>query len=246
MRAFLAAVLTLSLPLAAAAAGLEAAALMGARGLPAAFNAAFLQRPVLAAEVDLASISDASLRGAVTLRLGGRTAYVSGTFDRSRSAYLTVWVDGAAAPYVFDLRSLSDAPAFVRAGAAVYKVSLAVRPLAPMSSRIRFQDAGGGPAQELTLGRLLAAVESAGRPLNLGGRPYRLFYAHDVRVSGGAAELDPAARNVVLLLDDGSGLQAFLVPASSLPADRVAVFQLPGGGRAGLRLADGRLSLYQL
>lgn len=200
-----------------------------------------------AAEAELGTLLDSHLRSKLALTLGGQRAFVSGVFDRQQNAFLSVWVDGQAAPVLFNIKGLLDKAGSVKAGSAEYTVYIEANPLKPLKSRIAFENkANDNDVQGVRLGELLDAIEGSGRLVQLTGQSYRLFYFHDVQEGASGVSLNPNSRTFALILKDGSDMHVFLIPEETVPADRLAVFKVYKDKKLGLQSQNGRLRVFEL
>lgn len=200
-----------------------------------------------AAEVDLGSLLNAHLKSQLTVTLGGKAAYIGGVFDRQQNAFLTVWLDGAAAPLVFNIKGLLDKAGSVSAGSASYSLYLEANPLQPLKSKITFENkANEDDVQSVRLGKLLEAIEASGRLLTLSGQSYRLFYYQDVQEDASGASLNPNSRTFALILKEGEEMHVFLIPEETVPADKMAVFKVFKDKRVGLQKDGKTLRVFEL
>lgn len=106
---------------------------------------------------------------------GGRTM-VSGTLDLAGDGYLAVTPPGGAARFVKIERGMSGS--WVD-GVHSYRVSLSVSIFRPrLANFIQIRDASTGQlVWEKRILELFRLTYRAGEPVNLAGRPYRLFYS---------------------------------------------------------------------
>lgn len=200
-----------------------------------------------AAEVDLGTLLNAHLKSQLTVTLGGKPAFIGGVFDRQQNAFLTVWLDGAPAPLVFNIKGLLDKAGSVSAGAASYSLYLEANPLQPLKSKITFENkADEDDTQSVRLGKLLEAIEASGKLLALSGQNYRLFYYQDVQETASGASLNPNSRTFALILKEGEEMHVFLIPEETVPSDKMAVFKVFKDKRIGLQKDGKTLRVYEL
>lgn len=207
----------------------------------------FAPKAAAAAEADLKALLNAHLKGQLTLTLGGKKTFISGVFDRQQNAFLSVWIEGEAAPVIFNIKGLLDKAGSLKAGAAEYSVYLEPNPLKPLKSRIAFENkADENDNQGVKLGPLLDAIEASGQLVQLTGQAYRLFYYQDVQEGPSGASLNPNSRTFALILKDGEELHVFLVPEETVPSDQMAVFKVFKDKRVGLQRAEGKIRIFEL
>jgi hypothetical protein len=106
---------------------------------------------------------------------GGRTL-VGGTLDGGGDGYLAVTPPGGAHRFIKLERGMSG---FWTDGVHGYRVSLAVNIFRPrLANIIRITDNITGQVMwEKRINELFRIAYAAGEPVNLAGRPYRLFYS---------------------------------------------------------------------
>ncbi len=200
-----------------------------------------------AAEADLKTLLNAHLKGQLTLPLGGKKAFIGGVFDRQQNAFLSVWIEGDAAPLIFNIKGLLDKAGSLKAGAVDYSVYLEPNPLKPLKSRIAFENkANENDNQGVRLGPLLDAIEASGQLVQLAGQAYRLFYYQDVQEGPAGAALNPNSRTFALILKDGEEMHVFLIPEETVPSDQMAIFKVYKDKRVGLQRADGKIKVFEL
>lgn len=196
-----------------------------------------------AAEADLKALLNAHLKAQLTVTLGGKKTYISGVFDRQQNAFLSVWVEGAASPLLFNIKGLLEKEGAV----AGYKLYLEANPLQPLKSKITFENAADeDDLQSVRLGKLLEAIEASGQQVNLTGQSYRLFYFQDVQENGGSVVLNPNSRTIALILKEGEEMHVFLIPEESVASDKLSVFKVYKDKKIGVQNAGGKLRIYEL
>lgn len=196
-----------------------------------------------AAEADLKALLNAHLKAQLTVTLGGKKTYISGVFDRQQNAFLSVWVEGAASPLLFNIKGLLEKEGAV----AGYKLYLEANPLQPLKSKITFENAANeDDVQSVRLGKLLEAIEASGQLVNLTGQSYRLFYFQDVQENGGSVVLNPNSRTIALILKEGEEMHVFLIPEESVASDKLSVFKVYKDKKIGVQNAGGKLRIYEL
>ncbi|MBI5595143.1 MAG: hypothetical protein HY928_03535 [Elusimicrobia bacterium] len=209
----------------------------GTRGIPLAKGT----------EVDLGALLNAHLKSQLTVTLGGKKSFIGGVFDRQQNAFLTVWVEGEAAPLVFNIKGLLDKAGTVVSGGAVYSLYLEANPLQPLKSKITFENkANEDDLQSVRLGKLLEAIEASGQALPLTGQSYRLFYYQDVQETASGASLNPNSRTFALILKEGEEMHVFLIPEETVPSDKMAVFKVYKDKRIGLQKDGKTLRVFEL
>jgi hypothetical protein len=195
-----------------------------------------------AATIDLKTGHNSHFMKTYLTEINGKTVYVSGVFDKDQNAFMSVWVKGDASPQLLNIKGLLDAEGEVNIGGKEYAVEVQANPLKPLRSRINIYDPNGDEESGIRLGALLSKIEAAGTAVTLGGTAYRIFYTDGVKAG---PELDPANRLFSIITKDSEGdMHVFLVPESLVPSDKIAIFKLLGGVKAGLRKKDGKLEIY--
>lgn len=199
------------------------------------------------AEADLTALLNAHLKSQLSVNLGGKKGYIGGVFDRQQNAFLSVWIDGEAAPLIFNIKGLLDKAGTVQSGAATYSLYLEANPLQPLKSKIAFENkANEDDVQTVRLGVLLNSIEASGQAVQLAGQAYRLFYYQDVQESASGAVLNPNSRTLALILKEGEEMHVFLIPEELVPSDKLAVFKVFNDKKIGLQRIDGKLRIYEL
>lgn len=200
-----------------------------------------------AAEADLKALLNAHLKAQLTVTLGGKKTYISGVFDRQQNAFLSIWIEGAASPVLYNIRGLLDKEGSVTSGSTGYKVYLEANALSPLKSKIAFENkANEDDVQTVRLGALLNAIEASGQVVNLTGQAYRLFYFQDVQEAGGQVVLNPNSRTIALIMKDGEEMHVFLIPEEAVAADKLSVFKVYKDKRIGVQNANGKLRIFEL
>lgn len=104
----------------------------------------------------------------------GRTL-LGGTLDGSGDGYLAVTPPGGAPRFFKIERGMSGG---WHDGVRGYKVSLSVNIFRPrLANYLVIRDSGGALVWEKRINELFRLTYRAGEPVNLAGRPYRLFYS---------------------------------------------------------------------
>lgn len=160
--------------------------------LPADFGAAAFDAPVFipipapvlldvppagdAQTVALARLLDRHLAATDSFNGAGGVTMVSGTLDLSGDGYLAITPPGGASRFVKIERGMSGS--WVD-GVHAYRVSLSVNIFRPrLANFIVIKDASTGQVVwEKRILELFRLTYKAGEPVNLSGRPYRLFYS---------------------------------------------------------------------
>ncbi|TBR23042.1 hypothetical protein EPO15_06795 [bacterium] len=200
-----------------------------------------------AAEADLKALLNSHLKAQLTVTLGGKKTYISGVFDRQQNAFLSIWIEGEAAPVLFNIKGLMEKEGSVQSGSTGYKVYLEANPLQPLKSKIAFENkANEDDVQTVRLGNLLNAIEASGQVVALTGQSYRLFYFQDVMESGGSVVLNPNSRTIALILKDGDEMHVFLIPEENVASDKLSVFKVYKDKKIGVQNAAGKLRIYEL
>jgi len=215
--------------------------------LASAEGAAFAPQAGPVAEADLKALLNAHLKAQLTVTLGGKKTFISGVFDRQQNAFLSIWIEGAAAPVLFNIKGLMEKEGSVQAGATGYKVYLEANPLQPLKSKIAFENkANEDDVQTVRLGNLLNAIEASGQVVALSGQSYRLFYFQDVLEGPNGVTLNPNSRTIALILKDGDEMHVFLIPEEAVASDKLSVFKVYKDKKIGVQNAAGTLRIYEL
>lgn len=192
------------------------------------------QSAAQSSELDLASLFNRHLKTSLRYQLSGRTVWFSGAFDAGQNPFVSVLVDGSA-PLYFNVKALLHTEQHLNVGGARYTLSLSPNIFHKMKSTINLKnDANSREAARFSVQAMLDAVSAAGVPVTVSGQAYRFYYATGV----------DGQRLFVFICGGGSDFHVFLIPESRVPADRMGVFTLFGGKRAGLSHAGGTLRIY--
>ncbi len=194
------------------------------------------------ATLDLKADHNAHFKKTYSSTINGKTVYVSGVFDKDQNAFMSVWVEGDAAPQLLNIAGLLDAEGEVTIGGKAYAVEVQANPLKPLRSRINIYDPNGDEESAIRLGTLLTKIQAAGQAITIGGAEYRIFYTDGV-IAG--PKLDTKARLFSIITKDAEGeMHVFLVPEALVPSDQIAVFKVLGDARLGLKKVNGKLEIY--
>lgn len=187
-------------------------------------------------ELDLPALYNRHLKTSLRYQLSGRTVWFSGAFDAGQNPFVSVLVDGAA-PQYFNVKALLHTEQHLIVGGARYTLSLSPNIFHKMKSTINLKnDANSREAARFSVQQMLDAVSAAGTPVTVSGQAYRFYYANGV---------GDGQRMFVFICGGGSDFHVFLIPESRVPvADRMGVFTLYGGRRAGLSRAGATLRIY--
>jgi hypothetical protein len=193
------------------------------------------------ADYDLAGALNSHLKTNLRYQLSGLTVWFSGAFDRSQNPSVSVLVDGYM-PRYFDVKALLNQDQRLYVGSQIYTLSLSPNIFHRMKSTINLRNESNSREQAgFSVQDMLDAVGRSGQPLTLSDQTYRFYYADGL--NGGAA--DPSARMFVFLMGDSLDFHVFLIPASSVPTDRLGVYQMFNGKRIGMVNRNGRLQVYE-
>ncbi|MFI5347175.1 MAG: hypothetical protein ACHQ51_12450 [Elusimicrobiota bacterium] len=192
-------------------------------------------------DYELAGALNSHLKTNLRYQLSGRTVWFSGAFDRAQKPYVSVLVDGYG-PLYFDVKALLNQDQRLYVGSQIYTLSLAGNIFHRMKSTISLtNEANSREAARFTVQDMLDAVGRSGQPLKLSDQAYRFYYADGL--NGGKP--DPSARMFVFITGSSSDFHVFLIPESSVPGDKLGVFQMFNGKRVGLVTRKGRLQVYE-
>lgn len=165
---------------------------------------------------------------------GGRTA-VAGTLDLAGDGYLAITPPGAAPRFIKLERGMSGSWSD---GVHHYRVSLSVSIFRPrLANYIVIKNVSTGrTVWEKRISELFRLTYRAGEPVNLAGRPYRLFYS---------ARPD---LGLCFIYDDVSGgghdYKFYMVPLSQLRGTSPASYKMYGGDVVRLRVSPDLTSLH--
>jgi hypothetical protein len=166
---------------------------------------------------------------------GGRTL-VGGTLDGSGDGYLAVTPPGGVPRFIKLERGMSGS---WNDGVHAYRVSLAVNIFRPrLANIIQIRDTTTGQViWEKRINELFRVAYRAGEPVNLAGRPYRLFYS--ARPSLG----------LCFIYDDTSGgghdFKFYMVPLEQIRGSVPVSYKMFGGDIVRLRVSPD-LSTLQI
>ncbi|UPT73428.1 MAG: hypothetical protein M0D55_16385 [Elusimicrobiota bacterium] len=192
-------------------------------------------------DLDLATLLNKQLKSPLKYSLGGKDVWVSGAFDRSENAYVSILVDGSE-PVFFNVKGLLDKEESVRAGANTYKLYLAPNVINQMKSEIILENAADEDDKtRITLKKMLDAVSASGAAVTIGGLPYKVFYTDDVK----NGRVDKTKKTFTFILTENGQFHVFMIPADLVPGDRIAVFKMFRDARVGLMQKDGKLKIHE-
>lgn len=193
-------------------------------------------------DLDLATLLNRQLKSPLKYNLGGKDVWISGAFDRSQNAYVSILVDGSDAVF-FNVKGLLDKEEAVTAGTKKYKLYLAPNVINQMKSEIILENAADEDDKvRITLKKMLEGVGAGGAPVTVGGQAYKVFYTDDVK----NGRVDKAAKTFTFILTEPNGeIHVFLIPAELVPGDKIAVFKMFKDQRVGLQQKDGKLKIYE-
>lgn len=192
-------------------------------------------------ELDLAALRNRHLKTSLEFTLGGKTTWVSGSFDAAQNAYVSLLVDGQAVKF-FNVKGLLDKDEQMPIGSATYKISLAPNLGDQLESEIVIKNIADRKDREaVTIREMLAAVSAAGEEVKAGGQSYRCFYYDDIK--NGAS--DPTAQSFAFVLTDAKGeFHVFLVPSDKVPSAQMAIFKMYENKKVGLQKVNGKLRIF--
>lgn len=165
---------------------------------------------------------------------GGRTA-VAGTLDLSGEGYLAVTPPGGAPRFIKLERGMSGAWSD---GVHQYRVSLSVNIFRPrLANYIVIKNAStGATVWEKRISELFRLTYRAGEPVNLAGRPYRLFFS---------ARPD---LGLCFIYDDMSGgghdYKFYMVPVSQIRGEVPVSYKMYGGDVVRLQASSDLSMLF--
>jgi hypothetical protein len=188
-----------------------------------------------AGDLDLAALFNRHLKTTLRYQLSGRTVWFSGAFDAGQNPFVSVLVDGSA-PLYFNVKALLNTDQHLSVGGARYTLSLSPNIFHKMKSTINLKnDANSREAARFSVQEMLDAVSAAGAPVTVSGQAYRFYYS----VGVGSAQ-----KMFVFIYGSSKDFHVFLIPENQVPADRMGVFTLFGGKRAGLSREGSSLRIY--
>ncbi len=193
-------------------------------------------------DIDLAALLNKQLKSPLKYSMGGKDVWISGAFDRSQNAYVSILVDGQD-PLFFNVKGLLDKEESVTAGTNKYKLYLAPNIINQMKSEIILENAADEDDKvRVTLKKMLDGVGASGAAAAVGGNAYKVFYTDDVK----NGRVDKTAKTFTFILAEPSGeIHVFLIPAELVPGDKIAVFKMFRDQRVGLTQKDGKLKIYE-
>lgn len=193
-------------------------------------------------DIDLASLLNKQLKSPLKYSMGGKDVWVSGAFDRSQNAYVSILVDGQE-PLFFNVKGLLDKEENVTAGTNKYKLYLSPNVINQMKSEIVLENAADEDDKvRVTLKKMLDGVGASGAAAAVGGNAYKVFYTDDVK----NGRVDKTAKTLTFILTEPNGeIHVFLIPAELVPGDKIAVFKMFRDQRVGLMQKDGKLKIYE-
>lgn len=157
----------------------------------------------------------------------GRTL-LAGTLDADGDGYLAATPPGGSARFFKIERGMSGSWSD---GARVYKVSLSVSIFRPrLANYIVVRDAATGQTVwEKRISELFRLTYRAGEPVNLAGRPYRLFYS--ARPTNGLCFIYDDAQ------DGGHEYKFYMVPLDQIRGASPTSYKMFGGDVVRLRVS---------
>lgn len=207
---------------------------------PVVFSQAGSAGPgTLVRELDLAGLLNRQLKTSLTFTLGGKTVWLSGAFDRTQDAYVSILVDGQA-PQFFNVKDLLTDPKSLAIGTAKYRLSLSPDLVDQLESEIVLtNEANRRDKQRVALEDMLSAISDTGESVQVGGETYKCFYYDDVK--GGTRSF------AFILTDAGGEFHVFLVPSELVPSSgRPASFKMHNNTAVGLLQVNGKLRVFAL
>ena len=188
-------------------------------------------------EIPLRGLLNRHLKTSLAFQLVGSNIWISGAFDRTQNAFVSILEEGKPAKF-FDVKELPSKPAQVEIGSAKYKLSVSPDLSDLLESEIVLTNVTDKKDQKrVTLREMLSAVSAAGEETRIGGEPYKVFYYDDIK--GGTT------RSLAFITTDAKGeFHVFLVPAELIPGDKVAIFKMLGNKAVGLQQAGDKLRLF--
>jgi hypothetical protein len=187
-------------------------------------------------ELDLGPLFNRHLKTSLRYTLSGRTVWFSGAFDEAQNPFVSVLVEGSA-PLYFNVKALLHTDQHLNVGGAHYTLSLSPNIFHKMKSTINLKnDANSREAARFSVQSMLDAVSAAGASVSVSGQAYKFYYANGV---------GDGQRMFVFICGGGSDFHVYLIPEAKVPADRMGVFTLFGGKRAGLSHAGTSLRIYE-
>jgi hypothetical protein len=194
----------------------------------------------------LADVLDAQLDTNLTFTLKGKEVRISGTFDRQSNAYLSLKVKGGASAKFYDLASLVDTPGTYAIGGADYTVLLAGNPVKPLRSQIMLEnDADEDDFHSTSVGKLLGAIEEAGKVVTFTDQTYRLYYFRDVKKTAKGVEVDGTSKTFALIYKEGKEMHTFLIPAETVRTDKIIIYKAYNNKKIGLRIVGDSIKIYE-
>ncbi len=194
-----------------------------------------------AQEVDLSALHNRHLKTSLKYSLGGKDVWISGAFDSSQNAYVSVLIDGQEARF-FNVKGLLSKSETLDIGAGKYRLSLSPDLENQLESEIVLTNtANRKDQQRITIREMLGAVNEKGEEVRLTGQIYRLFYYDDIK----DGQVNREKKLFTFIFYDAKGeIHIFLIPAELVPTDKIAVFKMFENKRVGLQQAGGRLRIF--
>ncbi|MBI3288984.1 MAG: hypothetical protein HYZ74_05650 [Elusimicrobia bacterium] len=193
------------------------------------------------ASLDLPSLLNRQLKSQLKYTLGGKTVWISGAFDRKKTAYVSILIDGSE-PAFYELKGLIDKEQPLRIGTGRYKLYVAPNVINQIKSEIILEnEANEDDLTRITVKKMLDGVGSMGEAVKVADQTYKVFYTDDFK----EGKPDKTVKLITFILTETSGsIHLFLIPAEFVPADRIAVFKMFQDKRVGLAQKDGKLKIY--
>ena len=176
--------------------------------------------PLDAQTVALAPLLDRHLATTDSFTGAGGTVLIAGTLDASGDGFLAATAPGAAAHFFKIERGMSGT---FSDGVHLYRVGLSVNIFRPrLANFIQIRDTATGQlVWEKRINELFRLAYRAGEPVNLAGRPYRLFYSAR------------PALGLCFIYDDVSGgahdFKFYMVPLEQIQGASPASYRMFGG-----------------
>lgn len=240
------------------------AALLGARAyaapdpaalmrsaLPAGFAPVSIEQPVFVPEpvpvlmrllsegdtqtVALAPLLDRHLSTVDSFAGAGGETLIAGTLDLAGDGYLAVTPPGGAPRFIKIERGMSGS---WNDGVSAYRVNLSVNIFRPrLANYIQIRNATTGEiVWEKRILELFRLTYRAGEPVNLAGRPYRLFYSQKPTLG------------LCFIYDDtsegGHDYKFYMVPVGQITGAAPASYRMFGGDVVKLQASPDLTSLH--
>lgn len=187
-------------------------------------------------EADLNALLNRHLKTSLTKTLAGKQVWISGSFDRQRTPFVSLLEDGKPARF-YEVEKLLTPVKDIEIGTGKFRLKVAPDLGNQQDSEIILTNQADRSNWVITLREMLDAVSAAGDLVRFHGQDYRLFYYDDIK--DGVVQ---KTRSLTFIMTDSKGeLHIFLIPEELLPGN----FKMYGNKSVDMQKAGGKLRISE-